>query len=577
MQTRGDGIMRVLLLASAFNGLTQRLHRELTTREHIVSVELAISAQAMEEAVALFQPDIILCPFLKQRVPDSIWKRHTCLIVHPGIEGDRGPSSLDWAIKRGDAEWGVTLLHAAEEMDAGDIWGTATFAMRETSKGSLYRREVSEHAVRLVLAALEQYRDDRCRPRALNYDDPNVRGRLNRAVRQEDRRIDWSKDETKSIVRQINAADGAPGVLDELHGSPMYLYGARAAIGLHGRPGQLIARSHGAICRGTTDGAVWISHLKHATGEKPIKLPATSVIGHAAAALPHLETDFIGAPDIGCNEIRYYERGAVGYLHFDFYNGAMNTDQCRRLQQMLAQVKRRPVKVIALMGGEEFWSNGIHLNCIEAAASPADESWANINAMNDLVEEIIRTDRQLTVAALRTNAGAGGAVMAAACDRVWIRSGVVLNVHYQTMGLYGSEYWTYVLPKRVGPDDALRLTRECMPTLASEARQMGLADLVLRERWSECQQQLENLCMELSETGVSDRALAAKANARARDEQRKPLQAYRDEELRRMHRTFYDPTSSYHEARRNFVYKRAAQATPSRLATHRDVRVRRRA
>ena len=70
-------------------------------------------------------------------MPDSIWKSHTCLIVHPGIEGDRGPSSLDWAIKGGATEWGVTLLHAAEEMDAGRIWGTATFPMREASKGSL--------------------------------------------------------------------------------------------------------------------------------------------------------------------------------------------------------------------------------------------------------------------------------------------------------------------------------------------------------------------------------------------------------------------------------------------------------
>jgi putative two-component system protein, hydrogenase maturation factor HypX/HoxX len=78
---------------------------------------------------------------------------------------------------------------------------------------------------------------------------------------------------------------------------------------------------------------------------------------------------------------------------FDFYNGAMNSAQCQRLKHMLAQVKRRPIKVIALLGGEEFWSNGIHLNCIEAARSSADESWANINAMNDVVEEIIRTYR----------------------------------------------------------------------------------------------------------------------------------------------------------------------------------------
>jgi putative two-component system protein, hydrogenase maturation factor HypX/HoxX len=580
LRVKKDSIVRVLLLASAFNGLTQRLHRELSTRGHTVSVELAISPQAMEEAVTLFRPDIILCPFLKQRVPDSIWKQHTCLIVHPGIEGDRGPSSLDWAIKGGAAEWGVTLLEAAEEMDAGRIWGTATFPMREVSKGGLYRREVTEQTVRLVLAALEQHTDHRFRPRALNYDDPNVRGRWNRAVRQEDRAIDWRNDSTKSIVREINAADGAPGVLDEVAGTPVYLYGARAAIGLRGRPGELIAKCHGAICRGTIDGAVWISHLKVAAARPAvgaIKLPATSVIERAADALPHLETDVIDAAQIGCNEIRYYERGAVGYLHFDFYNGAMNSAQCRRLKQMLAQVKRRPTKVIALLGGEEFWSNGIHLNCIEAATSPADESWANINAMNDLVEEIIRTDRQLTVAVLRTNAGAGGAVMAAACDHVWIRSGVVLNVHYQTMGLYGSEYWTYVLPRRVGSENARCLTQECMPTLASEAQRMGLADLMLPEQWSDCQDEVDRWCIELSEGVSCEKALAAKAMARERDEQHKPLQAYRDEELRHMYRTFYDPGSSYHEARRDFVYKRTAEATPLRIAAHRRSLIRRRA
>ena len=32
-------------------------------------------------------------------------------------------------------------------------------------------------------------------------------------------------------------------------------------------------------------------------------------------------------------EIVYEERAGVGYLHFDFYNGAMSTDQCRRLRE----------------------------------------------------------------------------------------------------------------------------------------------------------------------------------------------------------------------------------------------------
>ena len=66
------------------------------------------------------------------------------------------------------------------------------------------------------------------------------------------------------------------------------------------------------------------------------------------------------------------------------------------------------MKVIVLGGPRDFFSNGIHLNVIQVAADPAEESWQNINAMNDLVEAILTTTGQLTVAALAGNAAAGG-------------------------------------------------------------------------------------------------------------------------------------------------------------------------
>ena len=63
----------------------------------------------------------------------------------------------------------------------------------------------------------------------------------------------------------------------------------------------------------------------------------------------------------------------------------------------------------------------------------------------------MRIGDKLTVAAVRGNAGAGGAFLALAADHVWMRPGVVLNFHYRNMGnLYGSELWTYTLPRRIG-------------------------------------------------------------------------------------------------------------------------------
>ncbi len=48
--------MRILLIAPAYNGLTQRAHVELDALGHEVSITLALSPEEMTQAVALFAP-----------------------------------------------------------------------------------------------------------------------------------------------------------------------------------------------------------------------------------------------------------------------------------------------------------------------------------------------------------------------------------------------------------------------------------------------------------------------------------------------------------------------------------------
>ena len=90
--------MRVLLLVSAFNGLSQRAWCALRAAGHEVGVLLATGAQDVVDGVRSARPDLILCPFLKERVPADVWRNWRTVIIHPGPVGDRGPSSLDWAI-----------------------------------------------------------------------------------------------------------------------------------------------------------------------------------------------------------------------------------------------------------------------------------------------------------------------------------------------------------------------------------------------------------------------------------------------------------------------------------------------
>jgi hypothetical protein len=80
---------------------------------------------------------------LRTFIPESIWREHRCLVVHPGPKGDRGASWLDWAIELGMRGWGATLLQANGDFDGGDVWATRTFATRDAGKSSLYREEMA--------------------------------------------------------------------------------------------------------------------------------------------------------------------------------------------------------------------------------------------------------------------------------------------------------------------------------------------------------------------------------------------------------------------------------------------------
>ncbi|RDH45582.1 hydrogenase maturation protein [Zooshikella ganghwensis] len=563
--------MRILLFATAFNGLTQRIFEELLTSGHEVSLELALSRRHMLDAVKLFQPELIICPFLKQRIPDVIWQNYLCWIIHPGIPGDRGPSSLDWAIIKQQPQWGVTLIEANAEFDAGAIWGYELFPARKTYKASIYRREVTNTASHLIHNALVTYQQHGSAPKKYNLSSVK-QGEWHPLMRQPHRHLNWLVDDTETLLRKLYAGDSCPGVLDEIQGQLFYLYGAHVERTLKGdTPGDIIATRHGAICRATRDAALWITHLKPAPHDKQsfYKLPATQWLDQHLLLVPDIPQETLPAPNPNTwQEISYYEQDNIGYLTFDFHNGAFSTTQCLRLLKAYKAACQRPTQVIVLKGGTDFWSNGIHLNTIEAAINPSHEAWQNIKAINQVTEAIITTTDKLTVAALNCNAGAGGAVMAFACDYVVARQGIITTPYYKPMGLYGSEYWTHVLPKRVGEECAHHLTEACLPVGTQRGFALGLFDAVLSERSDLFWQQVHNFCLKLSEAKYWQHELLQKQQRRESDESDKPLAVYEAEELSQMWQCFNSQT--FHNARRAFVYKEEPQQTPPYLATHRQ-------
>jgi putative two-component system hydrogenase maturation factor HypX/HoxX len=506
----------------------------------------------------------------------------------------------------------VTVLQAVQDFDAGPVWAWRAFAVPPgMSKASLYRRAVCEAAVPAVLEALARFVPGSAVPAPLPLSDgspetaqPQAHG-WQPSMPREQRAIDWARQSTGEVLRRIRASDSAPGAVAMLFGEPCRLYDAHAATpAVRGQvpgfeqfaPGTALARRGPALLVRTRDGAVWVGHVRRevrrdaAEGAPPsLKLPATRAFADKAAILPGLAVPLM-RDAAEWDELIYLEQGPegarAGWLEFAFHNGALSERQAARLIEALHFARSRDTQVLVLAGGPDFFCNGIHLHEIEAATlfpltphdSAADASMRNIEAMDDLCLAILQLTDRLTVSALRGNAGAGGCFLALAADQVWLREGLVLNPHYRNMGnLHGSEYWTYLLPRRVGGAKAQALMRERLPIGARAAVAAGLADEVLAA--SPSQQGLTS--HQAFEATVWRRALAlaaapdhaaqvaAKAARRAADEAVKPLAAYRAEELSQMRRNFYGFDPSYHVARHHFVHRKPHARTPRQIALHR--------
>ncbi len=554
-------MLKILLLCDTFNSLTQRVFCYLQDLGHDVSVEYAISDEVMREGVRLFAPDLIIAPYLTKKIPKDIYEATPTFILHPGPFGDRGAYALDNAILFEYDKWGVSIIEASEEFDGGAVWASGEFGMPKASKGSIYRTKVSDLAVELVEELLRRWQDG-TKPL------PNPMEPMHPRITQKVRQIDWERDTTADIVRKINASDNYPGVRDNFLGVDLYLFGAvQEHDGLEASmaaPKEIIAKRDGAVLVKTIDGAVWIRQMTEIRdGVRQIKLPSTYVLKERLKGIKERRIPLYVESDMATfKEITFKQKGRIGYLAFDFYNGAMSSEQCIRLKYAI-ETLREEVDILVLLGGEQFFSNGIHLCILEDSKKPGEDGWSNINAMNNLVKTILFSDDILTISVFRANAGAGGVFLGLAADFVLARSGVVLNPHYKTLGLSGSELHTYTLPRRVGQKMAKRLLDEALPISAKKALQIGMVDGLFEDM-----QEVEIFANSLLEDEERYyELLDSKRERLEKDEER--IQETLEKELERMYPQFWDPASSFHALRHDFVYKVCPTATPLRLARHR--------
>lgn len=210
------------------------------------------------------------------------------------------------------------------------------------------------------------------------------------------------------------------------------------------------------------------------------------------------------------------------------------------------------------------------------------------------------TDRGIiTISAIQSNAAAGGLALATCCDIVLCSANAVLNPHYRSVGLFGSEFHRYHWIQRAGLEVADEMMRKMLPIDPEQAKDMGLVDKVIGTRMSspeEIEMGIKAHVSQLGRARVGEQSrfktFPWKSNASSGSQEVSPvtplidhlvqlkkahhaqlefpLVHYRNEELSQMLLDFYHPDRSprYHDRRRAFVGKHLPKATPLRFAEH---------
>lgn len=151
-------------------------------------------------------------------------------------------------------------------------------------------------------------------------------------------------------------------------------------------------------------------------------------------------------------------------------------------------------------------------------------------------------------------------MLALAADIVLAREGVVLNPHYKTMGLYGSEYWTYSLPRAVGSEIAHKLTEECLPISAIQAEQYGMVQGI----GPRCPDAFGLWLSQQAEGALTDdKYRAARTRKATLDIQE--IERCREHELAQMQLDMVHNRQQFAEKCSNFVFKRKNCQSPQRL------------
>ena len=176
----------------------------------------SVKEEVFQREMRRLDPDLFVVAAYGQILPKSLLDipSHGAINIHASLLPKyRGAAPMAWAILKGEASTGVTIMKMDEGMDTGDILLQEEIPIGEAETAQTLHDKVAPLGARLLLQAMEKMKSGEISAR------PQDGSRASYAppLKKEDSRIDWKK-EAKEIDRQVRAFNPSPGACTLLEG-----------------------------------------------------------------------------------------------------------------------------------------------------------------------------------------------------------------------------------------------------------------------------------------------------------------------------------------------------------------------
>ena len=161
------------------------------------------------ESLRDLKPDLIVVMAYGQILPNEVIETPTvaCVNLHASLlPRHRGASPIQAAIRDGDEESGITLMHVVDKLDAGDMILKHVTAIRSDDTGGSLHDRLAELGPAILEEGLPLLAEGAAQSVPQDEALVTYAGKLER----EDGRIDWDQP-AETIERLIRAYDPWPG------------------------------------------------------------------------------------------------------------------------------------------------------------------------------------------------------------------------------------------------------------------------------------------------------------------------------------------------------------------------------